>query len=231
MGEGRRADVLAALVGRIGHVIGATTAGAVVAPDVVEVEPMADFMGRRAPQVERWCRRADRAEGGIADDHAIGGCRAAGKLGITQQAAGELADPDVEIPIGRPGIQPAGGLRLDCVVARERDHRGLAPLDARGRRALRVDGGQIKLDAGVGRQWQERRRRVVDVGIGAAEVAVQNGDLAGDLGVRDVLRCGVPHHMHDHRDACHARARSRHVTALVGQRRVLDLFPGTGVFW
>ena len=51
--ERRRAGVSSRLIGRVRHVVRARTAGAVIAPDVVEVQPMADFVGRGTAEMER----------------------------------------------------------------------------------------------------------------------------------------------------------------------------------
>src|SRR4029079_18232974 len=56
--EGRDAIVRPALIRCVGHEDVRGTAGAIVAPDVPQVEPMADLVRRRAAEVERRCGSA-----------------------------------------------------------------------------------------------------------------------------------------------------------------------------
>jgi len=223
MRERRLARIRPALVRRVGHVVRARTARAVITPDMVQIEPVPDFVRGRAAQVEGGRSRADGAEGRLQDHHAIGGCRPAGKLRVAQQAATQLADPDIEVGIGRPRIHAARRLRFDGVVGAKRRHRRLAPLDATGGRAIRIRRGQRKLDAHIGRQRQEWRRRIAHVGIGVPVIAVQHVDLAGDLRVRDILRGRIPYDMYHHRYLRHAGAPGNAAVALVQARQVFNV--------
>jgi hypothetical protein len=94
-------------------------------PDVVEVQPMADFVGRGAPEIERRGRGAVGAEGRVQDDDPVGGIGEAGELRIAEQAATELADPDIEVVRGRPGIHATGSGRFHRIVVGKRSDRGL----------------------------------------------------------------------------------------------------------
>ena len=128
-----------ALVRRVVDEVAAVAAVAVVAPDVAQVEPVADLVGGGAAEVERRGRRAGGAERAVEDDDAVGRRRAAGELRVAEQlesAAPSAAHPDVEISIRRPRrrrrplprISPGrrrrnrlGGLRSgDAVGARRR---------------------------------------------------------------------------------------------------------------
>ena len=91
--ERRRAGVATALIGRVGHVVRAGAARAVVTPDVVQVEPVADLVRGRAAEVERRRRRAGGAERRLKDDHAVGRGRAAGELRVAEQAARRAGRP------------------------------------------------------------------------------------------------------------------------------------------
>ena len=117
-GPGGPAVVGAALVRGVGDQVVAAAAVAVVAPDVAQVEPVADLVGRGAAEVERRRRRAGGAEAGVQDDDAVGLRRAAGELGVAEQAAAELADPQVEVAVGGPRVGAAGRGGLDGVVGR-----------------------------------------------------------------------------------------------------------------
>ena len=180
-------------------------------------------MRGRTSQVERWRRRAARAEGRLQDHHAVGGGRAAGELRVAQQATAELAHPNIEVGIGRPGIHAARRLRLDGIIGAKRGHRRLAPLDAAASRALRIDRGQRELHARIGRQRQERCRRAVHIRIDAPEIAVQHVDLAGDLRIRNILRGRIPHHVHHHRYLRHTGTAGNAAVTLVESGQVFDI--------
>lgn len=198
--EAGHTGVGAALVRGVGHIVSTAAAVAVVAPDMVQVEPVADLVRRGAAQVERRRDAADRAESGTQDHHAIGLRRTAGELRIAEQAATQLANPDVQVTCSRPGIHAAAGGCLDRVVVGKAGDRGLAPFDARGGRTVRRAVCQVELDARIRSQGQEWRRRAGDIRIGATKVAVQDIDLAADLRIGDVLGRRIPDHVHHDRN-------------------------------
>ena len=71
-----------------GRVVDEITAGAIrcIGPNVMQVQEMSYFVGRRAAQIE-WCGgAANRAECCVEDDNTIGCRRTAGKLSITEQS-------------------------------------------------------------------------------------------------------------------------------------------------
>ena len=229
--KSRHAGVRAGLIGGVGDVVGAGAAGTVVAPDVVQVQPVTDLVGSSATQVEGHCCGAYSAEGRVTDHHAIGRCRTARELRVAEQATGQPAHPDVEVALRRPGVRPAARAGFHRVVLAEGRDRSLTANDARGRVAVRVAGGQEVLDAGVGGQRQVGCRRAGNIGIGAPEVAVEHGNLALDLGVADVLRCGVPDDVDDDRDARYPGTFQDATVALEGDGLVLDGVARRSVFW
>ena len=205
--EGGLAEVVVGLVRRVVDEVVAVAATPIIAPDVAQVEPVADLVRGRAAEVERHRCRAHGAEAAVQNDHAIGGGRAAGELRVAEQAVAELADPQVQVLVARPGVGTAGGGRLHLVVVTERVGRRLRARDAGRGGAVRVFVGHHELDARVGGQRLERLRDRGDVAVGLAEVAVQHRDLARNLRVGDVLRWQLEDHVHDHRDDGDAGAR------------------------
>ncbi len=194
----------AAEVGRVGErgvgneIIHTTAA---VTPDVAQVQPVAHLVGSGAAQVERRSGRADGAEVGIIYHYSVCRGRAAGKLGIAQQPAGEVAYPDVEVLVGGPGVVPAGGVELDGVAAAAETGNGsLGPRNTSSRVAGRVNRSQAEFDLRVG----GLRPDVVRIGVHPAEIFIKHSDLGLYLSVADVLRCIVVNHMHYNRNGDHA---------------------------
>src|SRR5262245_41630724 len=93
------------------RIIGKIAAAAVlgIPPYVAQIEPMADLVGRRSPQVKwRRCTTAC-AEGGVQDHHTVGSRRATRKLRIPKETAPKRTDPDIQIPVAWPWIGPTAG--------------------------------------------------------------------------------------------------------------------------
>ena len=84
--EGRLAVVRKLRVGRIVNEIG-TCAILGVAPDVTEVEPVPNFVRRRAAEIERRCSVAHGSERRVEDHDAVSCRRPAGELRIAEQTA------------------------------------------------------------------------------------------------------------------------------------------------
>ena len=144
-------------------------------------------------------RPAPRSERAVEDDHAVGLGRAAGELRVAEQAAAEVADPDVQVAVGGPRRDAAGLLGLDRVVGAEGVRRGRRARDAGRGLARRVLGGQGELDLRVEHEALPHRRNLARVGVLRAVVAVERVDLALDLRVGDVLLGRLVDDVHDHR--------------------------------
>src|SRR5690606_18633945 len=119
------AAVRTALIGGVVDEIAARAALAVVAPDVAQVQPVADLVDGGAAAVERRGGGAGGAEAPVVDDDAVRLGVAAGELGVSEQAAAEGAHPQVQVSVGGPGVGPSGIGVLDGGV--RVDHRGLRP--------------------------------------------------------------------------------------------------------
>ena len=181
-------------------------AAVAVAPDVAQVEPVADLVGGRAAQVEGRRSGADGAEVGVVDHHAVCGGSTAGKLGIAQNAAADITDPKIEVAAGRPGILTTTGVELHIVIGAECRHRSGGAGDAICWVPTGVNRSQAELDLCVGSYRSEQARGVGCIRIEPAEVLVQYRDLALDLSIAHVFSGGIVHHMDDHRngdDAVH----------------------------
>ena len=180
--------------GGVGHeVVGPATA---IAPDVAEVEPVADLVGGRAAEVVGAGSWTVESRELIAADDAVRGRIATGELGVTQQSAAEVAYPEVHVLIGRPGVGTARTGELDVVRGAESaDRRGHAE-DAVRRGAVRVAGGEAELDFRVG----GLRPDVVLVCVHSAEVVVQDLQLLEDSSVRNVLGAVRIDDVEDHRN-------------------------------
>ena len=176
----------AAVVGAVGfggvrhEVVGPATA---IAPDVAQVEPVADLVGGRAAKVVGTGSGTVESRELIAADDAVGGRVAARELGVAEQSAAEVADPEVHVLIGRPGIGAAGAGELDVVRGAESTDRRGHPEDAVRRGAVRIAGGEAEFDFRVG----GLRPEVVLVGVHPAEVIVQDLELLEEALVRNVL--------------------------------------------
>ena len=231
---GAAADVAegTAVVGAVGfrgvghEVIGA--AGA-IAPDVAEVEPVAHLVGSGPAEVERGGRGADVPGVLIAADHAVGVGGASWELGVSEQAAAQVADPVVQVVRGRPGVRSALAREFHGVIAAEAADRGRNPQNAVGGGATRVEGGEAELDFGVGCLGPD----VVLIGILAAEIRIQDVELGLDLGVGNVLGAVGVEDVEDDRNG-HHHALSRGPLLFDDGRPlggvVLDLLVGVRVF-
>src|SRR5277367_4343891 len=90
-------------VRRVVYKIGAFTMLS-VSPDVVQVEPVTDFMSSGSSEVERRGRCPPRSKSCIENHHTIGLRRSARELGISQKPSSQRTDPKVQIFLARPGI-------------------------------------------------------------------------------------------------------------------------------
>ena len=201
---GAAADVSkgAAVVGAIGlggvrhKVVGSTAA---VAPDVAQVEPVADLVGRRPAEVVGTGSGTVETRELVAANDAVRGGVSAGELGVSEQSSSEVADPEVHVLIRRPGIGAPCVGELDVVRCAEPVDRGGHAEDAVGRGAVRGAGGETKLDVRVGCL----RPDVVLVGVHPSEVVVQNLQLFEETSIGDVFLLVGIDHVEDHRDGDH----------------------------
>ena len=170
-----------------------------IAPDVTQVEPVAHLVGAGPAEVEGRRRRADVTGILVTADHAVRVGRSARELGVTEEAAAEVADPVVQVVGSRPGVRAALAGEFHGVVGAEAAHRGRHAQDAIGRGAVRIKGGQAELDFRVRSLGPD----VVLVGVEAAEVFVEDVQLGLNLGVGDVLGAVGVEDVEDHRDGDH----------------------------
>src|SRR6266511_5691803 len=96
-------------VRRVGNEIRGA-AGVPIAPDMVEVEPVADLVRCGAAEVERRYHRTSCPEGRVGDHDTVRLRRSSRELRIAQVPAGEVADPEVQIAGARPGRMTAAAL-------------------------------------------------------------------------------------------------------------------------
>src|SRR5207248_712976 len=82
--------------------------------------PMADLVRRGAAEVERGRCGALRSKTGMEDHDAVRRRGTAGELRVSEQAAAERTDPNIEVAVGRPCVVPAAGAVLDGVLVTER---------------------------------------------------------------------------------------------------------------
>ncbi len=205
VGECGCPEVVVLLRRRIGDKVVARTI-VLVAPNVMEIEPMADLMGGCPAKIGRRPRGASRSERGIVDRDAVGvGSARAGKLRVTIQGADVWvddfrADPNIQISGGVPGIMPALGRELHLVVGGEARDSRLRASDPGCRIPVGVDASHFELDPNVAGKRLEDRRRVGRIGIRHAIIAIEHVNLAGDLCIGNILRRRSVDHMHDHRN-------------------------------
>jgi hypothetical protein len=83
-------------------------------------------------------------------------------------------------------------------------------------------GGEPELDPAVGGERSPDRGGLRDVRVQPPEVPVEDVDLTDDLGVADVLRIRVVHHVHDDGDLGHTDPGGFLIAAFVGEGAVLD---------
>jgi hypothetical protein len=95
--ECRTAEVLTGLIGRIVYVISTCAATIVIAPDVIEIEPVAYLVSSSAAFIIGRSDSACIAKGGIVDHHAVSSCSPSREMRVTQQATAEIANPKIEI--------------------------------------------------------------------------------------------------------------------------------------
>ena len=201
VGERGRAEIVVALVRRVGDEVAAAASVAIVSPDMPQVEPVTDFVRCGASEVERRGGRADGAEGGMQDHHAVGARRAARKLRIAEQIPLGRGDarryPQVEVLVGWPRSDAARGSRLDVVLVGKARRAGMRARDSVGRRAAGIGRGEREFDSRVVGQRLERRGNRRGIGIRPPIVAIQNIDLALGLRIGNVLRRRVVDHVDD----------------------------------
>ena len=190
---------------------------------------MAHLVGGRAAQVERRCGRANGSGVLVSIDHTIRRRVSTGELGVSEDAASDVADPEVEVVGVGPSIRTALAGEFDGIVRAESVDRGGHAQDAGGRIALRVEAGQAEFDLRVGCL----RPGVIGVAVQPAEVGVEHVQLRLDLGVGDVFRFRAVDDVEDHGNGHH---RVLVVGALLGHDRspflrvLLDALHGIGVF-
>lgn len=192
---------------------------------------MADFMGCCTPEMKRRSGGPRGSERRMEDHHAVGCGRATGELRITEQPTSQLANPHVEIPVSRPSVRTASCLGLHRIVATERSNGCLSAIDSCGGSTVRIDIGEEELDPRIRGQRQKRRRCVVHVWVGAAEITVENVDLAVDLPIGDILLGCVLYDVYDDGNASYAGALGNFGVVCIAQRQVLDFIPGLRIGW
>ena len=133
-------------------------------------------------------------------------------MGVTEDAAPDVADPEVEVVRVGPGVRSTLVRELDRVPGAESIDGGGHPQDARGGVAIRVNAGQTEFDFRV----RGLRPDVVRIGVEPAKVGVEHVQLGLDLGVGDVLVRGAVDHVEDHGDGDHCILVGR---ALLGHDR------------
>ena len=142
----------------------------------------------------------------VVYNHPICTGRATGELRIAQNAAADITNPKVHVVTGRPGVFATTGVKLHLVISAESSDTGWGARNAIGWVSLRVNGSQAKLNFHIGCYALKYRRRVDCIRIQAAEVFIQNINLALHLSRADVLSGVVVHHMYHYGDgngACH----------------------------
>ena len=190
---------------------------------------MAHLVGGRAAQIERCGGRSDGSRVLVSIDHAIRRGVSTGELGVSEDAASDVADPEVEVVGVGPGVRSALAGELHGIVGAEAIDRGGHAKDARGGVALRVKTGEAEFDLRIGCL----RPGVISVAVQPAEIGVEHVQLRLDLGVGDVLRLRAIDDVEDHGDGHH---RVLVVGALLGHDRspflrvLLDALHGIGVF-
>src|SRR5205085_2357698 len=100
---------LAGLIRCVSNVVGAGASGPVIAPDVVQVEPVPDFMGRSPTKrgVER--EGSDGAKRAEVAGYPLDSGWHAGKGSITKGAIRIVHNPDVQVLCNIPRIVSPGG--------------------------------------------------------------------------------------------------------------------------
>ena len=194
------------LVRRVAHVVGARAAGAVVAPNMLQIQPVAYFVhGKPAQGVAGIQSRVAPAKKSIVHYNAIltgiGGHTWENAIAATQR---QVADPDVQV-VGRVPGSGAAAARLLHRIGAERRCVGstgvVAPGDAGGRVAAGVAGGQAEAHARIAHARGKRSGHRRPVGAGAqlaAEGQVQRLDLVPDDDIAQVLVLGAVDYVHHH---------------------------------
>ena len=165
---------------------------------------MADFVGGRAAQVERRGGRSNGSRVLVSVDHSVRCRTSAGELGVTEDAASDVTDPEIEVVGVGPGVRSALAGELDRVSGAKPVHRSGHTQDARGGVALRVKTGEAEFDLRIGCL----RPGVIGICIEPAEVGVQHIQLGLDLSFGDVLFCCAVDDVENHRN--------RHDRILIG---------------
>ena len=190
---------------------------------------MAHLVGGRAAKVKRRGRRSDGACVLVSVDHSVRCRTSAGELGVSEDAASDVADPEIEVVGVGPGVRSALAGELDRVSGAKPVHRSGHTQDARRGVALWVKAGEAELDLRVRCLWPS----VIGVAVQPSEVGVEHIQLCLDLGVGNVLRLRAIDDVEDHGDGHH---RVLVVGALLGHNgrpflgMLLDALHGIGVF-
>ena len=158
-------------VGCVVHEVG--SAACAVAPYVAEVEPVAHFVGGRTAKIERCRSRSDVARVLVAAHHSVRGGTAAGELGISKDATTDVAHPEIEVFIPRPGVGSTLAGEFDRVVRAEAIHRGGHTEDAGGGIALRVETGETEFNLRVGGLGPS----IVGVRVQSTEILIEDVQL------------------------------------------------------
>ncbi len=145
--EGRRAIIRAGLARSIGNEIAAVaTRRVVVTPQVVQVEPVANLVGRGTPQIEGCQRGSRRPKSRVRNDDTVSSPRAARKLRVPEDPT-QHAHPKIQVSVPRPRICAASGGCLDAVIGTEASLHGWGASNSVARGTLRVSIRQPKLDS------------------------------------------------------------------------------------
>ena len=152
---------------RVGyHIVDGTVT---VAPNVKEVEPMPYFMGSSSPSV-KWSLGMPKTAKKLKIDHnTIGSSRPAWHLSVTHDVPFEVANPNVEVMLGRPGINTARFGKLDVIVGRKIGIRSIPTAYARSRISIGRPIGELKLQICMGSLWPG----TIGVRIQASKIFVQ----------------------------------------------------------
>src|SRR4029079_13821702 len=91
-----------------------------VAPNVAQIEIMADLVRCGAPFVERRLCRPGGSERVVVDHHTIGGLRSSRALRIAETTANKSSHPKIQMRSRFERRDPAGGRLFDLIVKRKR---------------------------------------------------------------------------------------------------------------
>lgn len=126
-----------------------------------------------------------------------------GKLRVAEDAAADIADPDVEVLIAIPGIRAALRIVFHAIIGAKTGDRRAFSDDTIGRCAGRSALGHAKIDFRVRDEASKNGGRIDPIGVQTAEIVVQNLHLRGDLRIRNVLGCRAINDVKNDRDRHH----------------------------